>query len=107
MRILLAVIITMLSGAHVATAETVAITGGTVIDVSHFGKSENDIENAVILIRDGHFLSVGPASTVAIPKGAKRINLKGPRKSIEALDHIESVFLAGKLVDRDALLKFH
>ena len=53
-----------------ATAQVVAITGGTVFPVSG-----PKIEHATVLIRDGKIVAVGAA--VAIPDGAQRIDATG------------------------------
>lgn len=54
-----------------------AIVGGTIIDVTSFGKASNDVPNSVVLIRDGHILDVGRAGTLAVPAGARRIDAAG------------------------------
>jgi len=58
-------------------AEKLAIVGGTLVDVSGYGRSTNDIANAVVLIDGGKIAAVGPASSVAIPPDAKRIDATG------------------------------
>jgi hypothetical protein len=60
-----------------AEPEKIAIVGGTLVDVSDYGRSTNDITNAVVLIDDGKITAVGTASTVAIPPDAKRIDATG------------------------------
>ena len=57
-------------GAAVASAETVAITGGTVYPVSG-----PRIPNGTVVIRDGRIVAVG--ANVAIPAGARRIDARG------------------------------
>jgi imidazolonepropionase-like amidohydrolase len=54
----------------VASAETVAITGGTVYPVSG-----PRIPNGTVVIRDGRIVAVG--ANVAIPAGARRIDARG------------------------------
>ena len=51
----------------------VALTGATVIDVTS-GRSQ---PNAVVLIRDGHVLTVGTRDEVAVPRGAEEVELRG------------------------------
>lgn len=53
------------------------LTGGTVIDVSNWGDSARDLPNAVVLVRDGRILDVGPAGSVPIPKDAQVIDCTG------------------------------
>lgn len=50
-----------------------AIIGATLID----GTGAPPIENAVIMIRDGRIVSVGPGETTAILPGYRRLNLAG------------------------------
>jgi imidazolonepropionase-like amidohydrolase len=54
-------------------AQTIAITGGTVID----GTGKAPVTNGVVLIRDGRFAAVGPARDVPIPAGARQIDARG------------------------------
>ncbi len=53
------------------------LAGGTVIDVSAWGKSTNDIHDAVVYIREGRITAVGPRATLPIPKGSKVIDCTG------------------------------
>lgn len=50
-----------------------ALTGATVIDVI----SGRAIADAVVLMRDGHVVSVGAADAVAVPRGADVTDLRG------------------------------
>jgi imidazolonepropionase-like amidohydrolase len=50
-----------------------AVVGATVVD----GTGSAPIRDAVILIRDGRIIDVGPASRVTIPQGAQRTDVKG------------------------------
>lgn len=53
----------------------IALKGGTVIDVTNYGKSENDIPNATIIVENGKIKAVG--SNIEIPKTAKVIDVTG------------------------------
>jgi hypothetical protein len=53
------------------------LKGGTIIDVDDFGSSTKDLTNSIIIIQKGKILSVGSASSVKIPKGAKVIDITG------------------------------
>ncbi len=53
-----------------ATAQTIAITGGTVYPISG-----PKIENATVLIRDGRIAAVG--GNVQVPAGAQQVNATG------------------------------
>ena len=52
---------------------TVALRGARVID----GTGSRPIENAVIVIRDGHIAAYGSAATTPAPVGAKVIDYRG------------------------------
>ena len=58
-------------------APTLVLVGGTVIDVSSWGHSAEDIHDAVIYIRDGRIAAVGPRAALPIPKGARVIDCTG------------------------------
>jgi len=54
-----------------------ALIGGTVIDVSDWGRSARDLNDAVVIVRDGRIVEVGLVGVTAIPKGARVIDCKG------------------------------
>lgn len=66
-----------LIGVGVVDAGTLAIRGGTLIDVSHYGTTSNDIPDATVIVTDGKITYAGPAVSIKIPAGAKRINARG------------------------------
>ncbi len=53
------------------------LSGGTVIDLTNWGRSANDIHDAVVIIHDNKITEVGPRSTITIPKGARIIDCTG------------------------------
>jgi hypothetical protein len=53
------------------------LTGGTVIDVTAWGDSADDIKDAVVIIEGTHISAVGSASSVQIPKNAQVIDCSG------------------------------
>jgi predicted SpoU family rRNA methylase len=53
------------------------LKGATVIDVDNYGKSSNDIKNAVVIIKDGKIITVDAAERVRIPSGAIIIDISG------------------------------
>ena len=55
----------------------VAFVGATVLDFDNYGQSTNDIENAVVLIRDNKIVAVGDERSVDIPKGVKVVDVSG------------------------------
>ncbi len=66
----------VLSTSH-AQSNTTVLKGGTVIDVENYGKSANDIKNAIVIIRDGKVNSVGRAADIKIPSNATVVDVSG------------------------------
>ncbi len=57
---------------------TLVLTGGTIIDVSEWGHSSaDDLQDAVVYIRDGRITAVGPRGALPIPKGTRVIDCTG------------------------------
>jgi hypothetical protein len=55
----------------------IALTGGTLIDLSNSGHGTHDIPNAVVVLRDGEIEAAGPAALVKIPKNARTLDYTG------------------------------
>jgi imidazolonepropionase-like amidohydrolase len=55
------------------TPAVIAFTGARIID----GTDRAPIDNATLLVRDGRIVAVGPAASVTIPEGARRVSLAG------------------------------
>jgi hypothetical protein len=53
----------------------IALTGGTLIDLSNSGHRTHDIPNAIVVLRDGKIEAAEPAALVKIPKDARVIVL--------------------------------
>jgi imidazolonepropionase-like amidohydrolase len=68
--VVLATAVLAAGGWRLATAQTIAITGGTIYPVSG-----PKIENGTLLLRDGTIVAVG--ASVEVPSGATRIDAKG------------------------------
>ena len=66
----LATAVLVTGGWQLATAQTIAITGGTIYPVSG-----PRIENGTVLLRDGKIAAVG--ASLEIPPGATRVDAKG------------------------------
>lgn len=56
-----------------ASAETIALVGGNVVDLA--GKAP--IRDAVVVIEDDRILSIGPRATTSVPSGARVIPMDG------------------------------
>ncbi|HUR36432.1 MAG TPA: hypothetical protein VM009_01360, partial [Terriglobales bacterium] len=64
--------VTPVKPAAMAAAPAVVLTGGKLLTISH-----GVIENGVVVMENGKITAVGTAASVAIPKGAKVIDVKG------------------------------
>jgi len=53
------------------------LAGGTVVDVSDWGHSAKDLQDAIVIVRDGRITDVGSRMAVSIPKGARVIDCTG------------------------------
>jgi Amidohydrolase family len=53
------------------------LQGGTLIDLSDFGRSKRDIEDAVVVIRDGRIVAAGPRARTRVPADAEVIDTTG------------------------------
>ena len=63
--------------AQTVQAPLLVLSGATIIDVTAWGHSANDIPDAVVFIREGRIISVGPRSVLPIPKGSRVIDCTG------------------------------
>jgi hypothetical protein len=53
------------------------LAGGTVVDVTAWGRSAKDLPDAIVVVRDGRITDVGSRMAVSIPKGARVIDCTG------------------------------
>jgi hypothetical protein len=53
------------------------LSGGTVVDVTDWGHSARDLQDAIVIVRDGRITEVGARGAVSIPKGARVIDCTG------------------------------
>jgi hypothetical protein len=53
------------------------LTGGTVVDVTDWGHSAKDLQNAVVIVQDGRISDVGPQALVPIPPNGRVIDCTG------------------------------
>ena len=63
----------LLSFTHVSRAQTVVLTGATIID----GNGGAPIHDGVIIINDKRIMTVGPKSSASVPADAREIRLNG------------------------------
>ena len=53
------------------------LSGGTVVDVTDWGHSARDLQDSIVIVRDGRITDVGTMAEVSIPKGARVIDCTG------------------------------
>ncbi len=53
------------------------LAGGTVIDVADWGHSARDLQDSIVVVRDGRIVEVGYRGLVSIPKSARVIDCTG------------------------------
>lgn len=79
-RILLLWIAGVLSSSVLARSQAappLVLAGGTVIDVTDWGRSAKDQQDSIVIVQNGHITDVGPRASVPIPKGARVIDCTG------------------------------
>ncbi len=59
------------------TAPPLVLAGGTVVDVTDWGHSAKDLQDAVVIVREGLIAAVGSRADLPIPKGARVIDCSG------------------------------
>ena len=55
----------------------IALTGGTLVDLSDYGRSKNDLSDAAVVLRGGRIVAAGPRARVQIPGHARVIDVSG------------------------------
>lgn len=53
------------------------LAGGTIVDVTDWGRSARDQPDSIVIVQNGHITDVGSRATVPIPKGARVIDCTG------------------------------
>ena len=53
------------------------LAGGTLVDVSDWGRSAKDLQDAVVIVQNGRITDVGPRAALPVPKGARIIDCTG------------------------------
>jgi len=53
------------------------LSGGIIVDVTDWGRSARDQQDAIVIVRDGRITDVGARGAVTIPKGARVIDCTG------------------------------
>ena len=60
-----------------AASPPLVLAGGTVVDVTDWGHSARDLQDAIVIVRDGRITDVGSRMAVSIPKSARVIDCTG------------------------------
>jgi Amidohydrolase family len=58
-------------------AHSIAFVGGTVVDVSAFGRGTGDIRDSVVIVQNGRITAVGTRRATKIPRDAEAIDATG------------------------------
>lgn len=58
-------------------SSTLYLVGGVIVDVGDWGRSARDLQDAVVVVRDGRIIEVGSRMAVTIPKNARIIDCSG------------------------------
>lgn len=53
------------------------LAGGTVVDVTNWGRSAKDLTDAIVVINEGKIVAVGSRADVPIPKNARTLDCTG------------------------------
>ena len=53
------------------------LIGGTVVDVSNWGHSAKDLQDAVVIVQSGRITDVGTRASLPVPKGARIVDCTG------------------------------
>jgi hypothetical protein len=67
----------LLAASTAPAPKEIALVGGTLLDVSGFGRSSADIQDAVVVLRGDEIVAAGPRASVKIPPEARRIDVSG------------------------------
>lgn len=94
-----AILATLLAFAVPAGAQTLAITGATVID----GTGKAPLRDGVVLITDGRITAIGAPRDVVIPRGAKRLDAIGKYVIPGLMDANVHLFIN---IDPESLIKY-
>src|SRR5262245_45163621 len=54
-----------------------ALVGGTIVDLSDFGRSTADVKDAVVVIAGDRIVAAGPRKDTPVPKDAKVVDAAG------------------------------
>ncbi|HEY7114407.1 MAG TPA: amidohydrolase family protein [Thermoanaerobaculia bacterium] len=66
-----------LHGESPPEGQTVVLAGGTIIDVSNFGRSADDIRDGLVVIRGSRIAAAGSRNAIRVPEGARIVDVRG------------------------------
>ena len=79
-RVLLVWVVGFVLGGVLAWSQAsvpLVLAGGTIVDVTEWGRSAKDAPDSIVIIREGHITEVGTRAAIPIPKGARVIDCTG------------------------------
>jgi Amidohydrolase family len=69
---------TLLAGSQTPQAPVpLVLVGGTVVDVTDWGRSAKDLQDTVVIVQNGRITDVGTRASLPVPKGARIIDCTG------------------------------
>src|ERR1700746_550850 len=69
--------LTVSAGPPPKPAPSLAVVGGTIVDVSAGGNSTADLHDAVVVVRGDEIVAVGPRRTTEVPRDARVVHIDG------------------------------
>lgn len=68
----------LLASSQAPTAPVpLVLVGGTIIDVTDWGRSAKDLPDSVVIVQNGRITDVGTRASLPVPKGARIIDCSG------------------------------
>jgi hypothetical protein len=77
MRRLIAPMLCLLLATPALAGQTLVLRGGTLVDLSDFGRGIRDVADATVVMRDGRIVAAGPGAKIAVPKDARVVDTAG------------------------------
>ena len=65
------------AGSEPMASAPLVLAGGTVVDLTNWGRSAKDLQDAIVIVNEGQVVEVGSRADVPIPKDARIIDCTG------------------------------
>jgi hypothetical protein len=77
MRPVLLLPLLMFASSWVLAEPALVLQGGTLVDLSDYGRSTEDVRDATVVIREGRIVAAGSRADIAVPDDAKIVDTTG------------------------------